>query len=227
MKTQLGVMLLAASALCGQSAAPGWQEFFIGPPKEGRMTFSNNGIRAARVSLKTILSRAYDIREDQIAGPDWLSDERYELTAVVADPAQFQPLMQKELAKRGRLVAHRETKNVPVYVLKSLRGPVKLPDSPGNTVVSRPADADGMSTYKWTHSSMSQVASSLADVAGRPVFDETHVEGKFDSVLRWKCDSVPALKAAVKEQLGLELVEESRPVDLLVIDRIEKLQFAK
>ena len=80
---------------------------------------------------------------------------------------------------------------------------------------------------KFPHATLAVFLDNLGDVAGRPVIDETQMDGNFDLQLRWKQGSVSALQAAVKDQLGLELVDERRAVDLVVIDHIEKLQLSK
>jgi uncharacterized protein (TIGR03435 family) len=59
------------------------------------------------------------------------------------------------------------------------------------------------------------------------VFDETGIEGRFDFSLSWKAGDIGSLQAAVKDQLGMQLLEEKRNVEILVIDHIEKLHFDK
>jgi uncharacterized protein (TIGR03435 family) len=63
---------------------------------------------------------------------------------------------------------------------------------------------------------------------GRPVVDKTGLAGKFDFTLRWTLDeNRPAsfgspILAAIEEQLGLRLEPRSAPVEVLVIDNVEK-----
>ena len=71
---------------------------------------------------------------------------------------------------------------------------------------------------------------------GRPVIDRTGITGSFDIDLRFRSDpgsrrggppdgavdpDAPSIFTAVEEQLGLKLVADSAPVDVLVIDRLE------
>jgi uncharacterized protein (TIGR03435 family) len=59
-------------------------------------------------------------------------------------------------------------------------------------------------------------------MAGKPVIDRTGLTGNFDVRLTWTPDrtSMPeALFTAVREQLGLDLVPQRRPAEVLVVDR--------
>jgi uncharacterized protein (TIGR03435 family) len=71
----------------------------------------------------------------------------------------------------------------------------------------------------------------------RPVIDRTGLTGSFDIDLRYRPDfgirpdgpppapldpDAPSIFTAVEEQLGLKLVSERAPVDVLVIDRLER-----
>jgi len=71
----------------------------------------------------------------------------------------------------------------------------------------------------------------------RPVIDQTGLEGRFDFDLNWKRDdsqfagivaTVPPLAdatplyIAIQEQIGLKLDATKAPVELLVIDHVEK-----
>jgi uncharacterized protein (TIGR03435 family) len=74
----------------------------------------------------------------------------------------------------------------------------------------------------WT---MSALAGYLADVTGRPVVDRTGLSGKYGIELnfsRQDGDDRPSILTAVQEQLGLKLEAGRAPVEMLVIDHIEK-----
>jgi uncharacterized protein (TIGR03435 family) len=74
------------------------------------------------------------------------------------------------------------------------------------------------------------LASSLASIAGRPVMDKTGLTGKYDYKLEFspedsQSDAEPAgpsIFTAVQEQLGLKLEAAKGPVEIVVIDHIEK-----
>jgi uncharacterized protein (TIGR03435 family) len=72
----------------------------------------------------------------------------------------------------------------------------------------------------------------LSAILGRPVVDRTGESRLFDIHLRWTPDDAqtgpilagpdgPSIFTAVQEELGLKLVSQKAPVDVLVIDRAE------
>ncbi len=84
-----------------------------------------------------------------------------------------------------------------------------------------------------------QLASSLSNIVGRRVVDRTGLSGNFDVDLTWTPDQMPpsfprsdehatassdgpSIFTAIREQLGLKLVAQTRPDDVLVIERAER-----
>jgi len=87
--------------------------------------------------------------------------------------------------------------------------------------------------------SVSDVAEGLSATLGRLVVDKTRLTGNYDFDLRWTPDESvlrglkdpdepppdpigPSIFTAVQEQLGLELKSAKGPMEILVIDRVEK-----
>jgi uncharacterized protein (TIGR03435 family) len=225
MKKQLATLLLAATCLLGQSAKPDWEEFSIGLPTEKRTANRPNGIRSTGLPLKRIVARAYGVPEHRISGPEWMAEEFYALTAIVSDPKDFRPFLQQELTSRFRMSARREPKEVAVFVLKVPAGAKPEALGPGGSAGIPNGPHLGGSIK--LHGTVTQFADSLGDIEGRPVLDETNMEGTFDFHLKWNTGSDASLQKAVKDQLGLELTDERRVVDLVIVDHIEKLQFPK
>lgn len=87
---------------------------------------------------------------------------------------------------------------------------------------------------------MTQLATSLAPFVNRFTVDKTGLSGGFDVELTWTPEQVspniagnplpsaapdslePSIFAALQEQLGLKLVSERGPVDVLIVDRLEE-----
>jgi uncharacterized protein (TIGR03435 family) len=88
---------------------------------------------------------------------------------------------------------------------------------------------------------MSQFATVLSNFVQRVVLDRTRLAGTFDFRLSWTPDRIPqgapppggpalppvdpngpSLFAALQEQLGLKLESTRTPLDVLVIDRVER-----
>jgi uncharacterized protein (TIGR03435 family) len=79
----------------------------------GRATFSNT-------SLMNVLTRAFDVKNYQISGPDWLDSERFDFTMKFPEGTtkeQFNVMLQNLLAERFGLKFHRETKDLQGYEL--------------------------------------------------------------------------------------------------------------
>lgn len=69
-----------------------------------------------------------------------------------------------------------------------------------------------------------------AGTGSRTVIDQTGLNGKYDFTLKWSSEFAatgqpsdePSLLTAIQEQLGLKLVPTKGPVEVIVIDHIEK-----
>ena len=78
------------------------------------------------------------------------------------------------------------------------------------------------------------LARNLGSLLHRPVVDRTALTGSFDADLRFRPDNAappdapvpageaPSIFTAIQEQLGLKLTGDRGPVEVLVIDRIER-----
>jgi uncharacterized protein (TIGR03435 family) len=74
---------------------------------------------------------------------------------------------------------------------------------------------------------MPHFADLLARFMGHQVADETGLKGVFDFTLEWSPEEMKtgdgaSLFTALQEQLGLKLEARKGPVDVLVVDHIEK-----
>jgi uncharacterized protein (TIGR03435 family) len=90
-------------------------------------------------------------------------------------------------------------------------------------------------TNSWnaTAVDMPGAAAALVGVLGRSVVDKTGVTGKYDIHVEWTPDQAPAgvergdngavsLFTVLAEQLGLKVESARGPVDVLVIDHIDR-----
>ena len=88
------------------------------------------------VGMYALLTRAYDIDIDQIAGPSWIVDNvgpnLYRVDATMSPgttKAQYQIMMQNLLTERFHLTMHRESWNLPACELAIAKGGPKLKES--------------------------------------------------------------------------------------------------
>ncbi len=64
---------------------------------------------------------------------------------------------------------------------------------------------------------LARIAQFVLDIE---VFDETGLTGRYDFDLKWDPNQPTSIVAAIREQLGLELVVQQRKLDHLVVDSI-------
>jgi uncharacterized protein (TIGR03435 family) len=187
------------------------------------------------VTMLSVVLRAFGVMRPQVAGaPDWLTSERYDILAVTGDGAALtdesrREYLQKLLADRCRLVVHREMREIRVYSLVPSQDGHKLVAHAGPGEYSmrvQPAD-DGRLRLRSTRGNMPRLAEILTGQLGELVTDRTGLSGAYDFTLEW----VPTLNdaaagaslfTALVEQLGLRLESGKRPVEAVVIDRIER-----
>jgi uncharacterized protein (TIGR03435 family) len=199
----------------------GWSHSSADIPSPGRFVAENS-------SLDELIRFAYQVKDYQVSGPIWLNDdaECFDISAKTAtetSTAQIRAMVQTTLAERLKLALHCETRELPVYaLLPSKRGP-KLNPAAGN---GRSSTRSAGGNVTATNVSMAEFAYQLSRWLKRPVFDQTQIPGIFDFALQYderETGERPSLFTALEEQLGLRLAPTKGPVEILVIDHVEKM----
>ena len=194
-----------------------------------------------------------------VGGPEWMRADRYDLDARAAGEAsraEMMLMLQTLLAERFQFRMHRETRDMPAYVLTVARGGARLqPSKDGGCVDRSPANRNSLPASEkrpgcgnnlltgrinppnltWTAVRIDAhgVAEALAGYFRRPVVDRTGLTGFFDIQI-----DLPPLEPAtspdggpvpgvsvftvLQEQLGLRVEEGQGPVEVLVVDRLER-----
>ncbi len=199
-------------------------------------------LSATNVSLRGLIVRAYGVKDFQVEGPDWLSSERFDVSATFPDSmpkdsqkrdAAFHQMLQNMLADRFKLLVHREQKIRPVYGLTAGKSGVKF--KAAANCDSRGANSSD-THYAGRCVSMDAFSAFLA---GRhrdlpvdlPVVDMTGLAGFYDLTLDWVPESGQlgdspsglTLVVALEEQLGLKLETRKAPVEMLVVDHADRV----
>ena len=84
------------------------------------------------VPLRYCLEWAYDLKDYEIAGPDWIKAEnRYDIVANApgASDDQMRLMLQTLLIERFQMKMHRETRNLDVYALLPGKGPARVKEA--------------------------------------------------------------------------------------------------
>jgi uncharacterized protein (TIGR03435 family) len=191
---------------------------------------------------------------------------------VPGTPTRMQLLMRSLLEERFALVMHRETRELPVSYLVMAREdrklgerlrpstvdcqalfaerakaardgappPPPIPFKPGE--IPQCGAMGGLGRIAAGSMQMSNFASMLGSMLGRPIYDRTNLTGNFELQLDYTPDQMPqlppgvtlppgltlpspdgpSLATALQEQLGLKLDNTRGPVDVFVVDSVEQ-----
>lgn len=148
------------------------------------------------------------------------------------------------LTDRFKLAVHHETRELPIYMLVIAKGGPKFkesaPDDPASSAPRRRGMMSNRGKMTGTDTQLSTLVTLLSRQLGRTIVDKTGLMGNYDFTLEWSPDNgagaPPAAGAgaqtsdqsgadiftAIQEQLGLKLESSKGPVDVIVIDHIEK-----
>ena len=241
--------LLALAALpffpaLAQAQKPAFAVATIRPAKQsvqfehdGNTELVGNTLRMQDVTVATCLKLAYHIQDRQIAGPDWLQSDRFDITAKADDPIDedtMKHMLQSLLADRFNLSFHREPRQMKVIVLTVVGvHPGLNPTSAPDAKPFRQNSANGTVAKSMP---IGEFADFLSGPLQIPVVDRTGLTGKYDFVLDFtpylpdpsknmdgtRPDTTAILKAAMQDELGLKMTGATAPVEVLVIDRVEK-----
>jgi uncharacterized protein (TIGR03435 family) len=182
-----------------------------------------------------LIRQAYKLTDLQIVGaPEWIRNEGFDIDARPAapvSPGELLVMLQGLLAERFRLEMHRESRSIPAYALQVWKGGPKL----GAAAESESGSTLRMGDMTAKKMSMAGLAQILEFDLHRPVADQTGLKGDFSFQLRWTRESArtspdapdadpakPSIFVALQEQLGLHLVTTKNPVEVYVVDRIER-----
>jgi uncharacterized protein (TIGR03435 family) len=203
------------------------------PGRDGLTSFSPFGtgrFTMTNTPLELLIQVAYSVPSSQISAGTWLGSERYDVVAKAEDgvkltPEELSPRLRQLLEQRFKLAVHREPKEVQGYALVAAKGGPKLHQSSGNEAAGGIIYPGGIRGPNW---SMASFAATLSSAVGRPVIDQTGIEGNYEIEIEYARDgdtnsSLPSVFTALQEQLGLKLEPRRVPIEIVVIDHAEKV----
>jgi len=227
-------IIFTAAVYAQADSRPGFEvaSIKLTPPAQiGYMApaeFGTDRYTTTNVSLDALVQVAYGMPYNQISGVEKLGTQHYDLTAKAEDgailtPKTIQPRLQRLLEERFKLVVHRGTKQFDGYALVVAKGGAKLKATAG----SKEMGAVFPGGMRLPNTDMAGLATMLASSAGRPVVDKTGISGSYDVDIRFARDNdtdsqLPSLFTALQEQLGLKLESQKVPVEMLVIDSVNR-----
>jgi uncharacterized protein (TIGR03435 family) len=200
-------------------------------------------VRYTNTTLKSVLTKAYHVKSNQIVGPSWLDSERYEIIGKMpqgASKEQVPTMLQNLLAEKFQMKVHWENTQGQAYTL--------VVDKNGPKIKNSHAPDRGMSInpaghIEFTGVTMDSFAESLSVFLDRPVVNATQIQGTFDITLDVSMEDMIGLRKlgwpgpegattvnarspsifTVLQGLGFKLQPWSTPVVHLVVDKAERL----
>jgi uncharacterized protein (TIGR03435 family) len=207
----------------------------------GRITWTTD--------LWYLISYGWNLRFPFISGaiPDASIFRVDAVTGAEATDDQIRLMFQSLLKDRFKLVAHLVTKEADGYALSVGKNSLKIKKAkPGDPPPPLPDWARNESVASWDGDifpalreagvvtiigrrvSILKLVDTLRGVLrGKMVWDQTGVAGDYYFAFRYALDDnpeadAPSLAAALRYNLGLELKKQKGPVEMLVVDSMEK-----
>ena len=215
-----------------------------------KLLFTPYGFTAT-TTLQMLIREAYGVQDNQISGaPNWLNSEKYDIEArmekSVADEVhklspdqrtlEQQRMLQALLADCFKLSLHRESKDLPEYMLVIAKNGPKLQESKaGDTYPNGITGPDGLPLgphmMRMGRGWLTGQALSMADLVrllsqrlGRTVLDKTGLTANYDFTLQWTSDESqgPMLKGTEGGQQGTDSARSPEPSDPSIFTAIQE-----
>ncbi|MDR3698788.1 MAG: TIGR03435 family protein [Candidatus Sulfopaludibacter sp.] len=93
------------------------------------MKIDNARVDIGLMTMMQLITKAYDVKQYQVQGPDWMLLTPYDIVAKMPEGAtkeQVPQMLQALLADRFKMTMHRDMKERPVYALVLAKGGSKM-----------------------------------------------------------------------------------------------------
>jgi len=212
------------------------------PDGHGFFKLSSDSFSMGGMPTWVLIRSAYGVLlEDQVVGlPGWAKSDPIAVEAKMDQETaaalaklppmerwkQSQLMLQALLADRFALKAHHETKDLPIYELTIAKGGAKMNKTAADGFGGNAKYASGKVTAH--EISVESLAANLSFTLGRKIVNKTGLDGGYDFTLDYAPDGAdasdprPSIFTALEEQLGLKLLPAKGPVDVIVVDHIER-----
>jgi uncharacterized protein (TIGR03435 family) len=206
---------------------------------------AETGYRGANMPLMSYLTVAYQVRPDQISGPNWLTTDNFDMEGKAGRTCtadELHQMLEQLLVERFHITLHRETKLVPGYSLAVDKAGSKMAEHDATDLVMMPIQG-GPGMYRGKNVAMQYFAFYLSQQLGETVVNKTGLTGHYDFNVEWAIPPMPApppggaeapmmmsladmnagVFDALRKQLGLRLEKGKVEATQIVIDHIEKI----
>jgi uncharacterized protein (TIGR03435 family) len=221
------------------------------PHSQGQIvTLRGVEVITTNATVRDLINLAYWLHPKQVTGgPAWMESEKYDMAGKPDAPGQpnvdqMKLMIQKLLADRFQLKFHFEKRDLSAYAVRIAKTEAKIiksqDDPKGLPGFYFGRTASG-TTLTFRNSPMSQVTAILQNFLDKPVVDQSGLSERYDFTLTFTLDAAQAVRlggapppatdnpdaapdvfAAFQQQVGLKLESTKAPVDVMVIDKVEK-----
>jgi uncharacterized protein (TIGR03435 family) len=214
------------------------------------ITLRGAEVITTNVTVHALINLAYWLHPKQLTGgPAWTESDKFDVAGKPDAPGQpnvdqMKMMIQKLLADRFQLKFHYEKRDLPVYAVLIAKNGSKLVKSqddpkgiPGWSFGRTPAGT----RITFRNAPLSQIAAVLQNSLDKPVVDQSGLSERYDFTVTFtpdpaqaallggppppaadNPDAAPDLFTAFQQQLGLKLESTKAPVEVMVIDKVEK-----
>lgn len=236
--------LLVSSVLLAQTAARTEFEVASIKPSAPVVDRVNIGVhvdgaqvRCTYLSIRDYIRMAYNVKDHQIAGPDWMASQRFDIAAKVPEGGRekIREMLQALLTDRFHMKFHHDTKEFPVYALVVGKGGPKMKESPLDPEGENPQGGSGAvnvtasggrggvavnlgrgSFFNFADNklegrklTMKTFADTLARFTDRPVIDMTGLTPSYDFTLDFTPEDYRAMQIRSAIAAGVVLPPEA------------------
>lgn len=174
--------------------------------------------RARAVTLADLLSLVLDIEPYLFVSDDLLLDARYDVT--ITPPTPSEALVDAMLRTVVEQMAHprlrKVTRPTKVYVLRSRPAGAMHLTPGGEATPSLKAIGGRVNAINIP---ISQIIANLQKQLLTPVLDETGLTDGYNFNLTWDTNNPTSVLDALRQQLGLDVRAETRPMEVYLVKR--------
>lgn len=202
-------------------------------------------------TLSDLIKFAYDLHPKQVIGaPAWFDTDKFDISAKPDKPGlpnvnQMKVMLQALLVERFSLDFHKDKRELPAYAITVAKGGSKIQKETNAPVPLPGFGGVPQRGFNVRNATLAEFASVMqAQFMDQPVVDQTELgDTRYTFILKFTpdagmrpfggaappeappaqdADAPPDLYLAMEQQLGLRMQKTKTPVDVMVVEKIEK-----
>lgn len=181
---------------------------------EGMAGIGDNELNAYGSTIPECISMGFRIPKNRVIMETEVTDERYDLVAKGPEKTDVAyTMLEAALRTAFELDIVRENREIEVHVIRQIAGQapkVEKPEGKRSGGMSKTGAAG-------TDLDLRMLTSFLDFRGGKPTIDESGLKGNYNWSVKTNATDFEGLRAALREQMGLDLVREKRMMEVVVV----------